>query len=55
MSTIDKRIEKHKQLMMTAERLYTKYANLKEKWDTKYRFHEKAIANLEAKKKSKET
>ena len=54
MSTIDERIEKHKQLMINAERLYTKFANLKEKWDNKYIFHEKAISNLEAKKKSKE-
>ena len=51
MSTIDERIEKHKQSLMNAERMFTKYAQLKEKWASKYAFHEKAIANLEAKKK----
>ena len=51
MSTIDERIEKHKQLLMNAERMFTKYAQLKERWASKYAFHEKAISNLEAKKK----
>ena len=51
MSTIDERIEKHKQLLMNAERMFTKYFQLKEKWDNKYRFHQNAINNLEAKKK----
>jgi len=51
MSTIEERIEKHKQFFMNAERMYKKYAELKEKWLAKYLFHEKAISNLEAKKK----
>ena len=51
MSTIDERIDKHKQFFMNAERMYKKYSELREKWLEKYRFHEKAIANLEGKKK----
>ena len=51
MSTIDERIEKHKQLLMNAEKMFTKHTQLREKWDGKYRFHQNAINNLEAKKK----
>jgi len=54
MSTIDERIEKHKQLLMNAERMFRKYVQLKEKWDRKYTFHQNAIHNLTLKKKSKE-
>ncbi len=50
MSTIEERIEKHKQALMHAEMLFTKYTDLREKWDNKYRFHNNAIFNLEAKK-----
>ena len=51
MSTIDERIEKHKQLLMNAERMFRKYVNLKVKWDRKYTFHQNAIHHLEVKKR----
>jgi len=51
MSTIDERIEKHKQGVMNAERLFTFHAKLIEKFRNKMTFHQNAIANLEAKKK----
>lgn len=54
MSSIEERIEKHKQQLMNAERMFTKYVTLKNKWEKKYGFHNNAIMNLEKKKAKQE-